>query len=35
MDVDYANPLIGVVALRQDRKLDEQAFQQGPGYYQE
>lgn len=35
MNVDHANPLIGVAALRQDRKLDEEAFQHGPGDYQD
>ena len=35
MNVDHANPLVGVAALRQDRKLDEQAFQQDSGDHQE
>jgi hypothetical protein len=34
MNVDHANPLVGVATLREDRKLDEQTFQQGSGDHQ-
>ena len=35
MNVDHADPLVGVATLGDDRKLDEQTFQQDSGDHQE
>jgi hypothetical protein len=35
MNVDHANPFIGVLTGRKDWKLDELAFQQDSGDYEE